>query len=175
VADAADVAITIEPCQPVEVDARRVLEWRNDPVTQVMFFRPGSKSWPEFFREFADNYFRDTALPPVFAWRGDEAVAFVAFKRVPHPTGADGQCVDISINVAPSQRGAGIGAAVLRETATFLRGRDIVTLLAVIRANNPASVRAFENAGFQHLDTIVHTVPETHEACRVHRYVLDLA
>ena len=72
--DATDVAaITIEPCRPVEADARRVMEWRNDPVTQAMFFRRGKKSWPTFLHEFADNYFRDSALPPVFAWRGGKA------------------------------------------------------------------------------------------------------
>jgi RimJ/RimL family protein N-acetyltransferase len=169
------VAITLEPCRPVESDAQRVMEWRNDPTTQAMFFRPGLKVWPGFFHEFTENYFTDRTLPPAFARRGSDVVAFIAFKRVSHPRQTNRSCVDISINVAPTRRGSGIGTAVLREIPAFLLDRNVDTVLAVIKEANVGSLRAFERAGFRLLDSMIRQVPETGESCAVRRYVMDIA
>ena len=114
------MGLHIEICQPIEEHARLVMEWRNDPQTLSMFYHREPKVWDSFWPEFRDEYFADDTLPPFFVLDDCERAAFLRFQSITPPAEATSPCVDVSINVAPTARGRGLGTRALR-TAKQLR------------------------------------------------------
>jgi RimJ/RimL family protein N-acetyltransferase len=166
-------AITFVRCEPTEDDARQVMEWRNDPTSLAMFFHRTPKRWDTFWPEFRDEYFA-TEPPPLFVVTDGERSGFLRFKPVPHPLGLPGQCVDISINIAPSARGRGIGRRALEALPPELARAEVSHVLAVVRRENEASRRAFESAGYAFVDETTVLVEDTGEQVAVVRYVQDV-
>ena len=166
--------MTLRRCEGVEADAARVMRWRNDLVTLRMFYHQAPKRWESFWPEFRDTYFADPELPPVFAVDGDRPVAFLRFQRVASPSGAARSSIDISINVDPAKRRSGYARAALLACADYARRRGIEEIVAEIRVENTASLRAFESAGFSLFDTVDKRIEDTGEMCRIHRLVLEV-
>jgi sialic acid synthase SpsE/RimJ/RimL family protein N-acetyltransferase len=166
-------AITLETCRPVEEHARQIMEWRNDPTTLLMSFHRAPKLWDAFRSEYRDDYMVADPLP-CFALEHGSRVGFLRWRPVAHPEGLNGPCVDISIMVAPQQRGRGFGARMLRAAHDELRRLGIDAVAAEIRDENHASHRAFLAAGYRLLGAGVHVVAETGERVAVRRYVCEL-
>jgi len=61
----------------------------------------------------------------------------------------DGRTATVSIHLAPESRGRGIGPDALRALETLARDLGISRLLAAVKADNGASLRAFRKAGFE--------------------------
>lgn len=56
---------------------------------------------------------------------------------------------ELSIAISPDHRGKGLGRASIRQAAALaLEDPRVHTVVALIRPDNPASIRAFERAGF---------------------------
>jgi N-acetylneuraminate synthase len=166
--------ITVERAQPGAEDARLVMEWRNDPTTLEMFFHHEPKRWESFEAEFAGEYFRYPELPPLFALSDGQRVAFLRFTPAEAPRDRGRRCCDVSINVAPLERGKGHGTGALRAALPVLRAAGYDDAIALIRVENSVSRRSFERAGFAFLDEIDHRVEDTGELCRVARYMAAL-
>ncbi len=165
--------ISFESCRPVEAHARLVMAWRNDAGTLAASFNRAPKRWEGFWPEFRDEYFRN--LPaPVFALDEGKRVGFLRFRPVRHPLGFTGACVDISIMIAPEERGRGLGAAILKEVAGYLRAAGIDTVYAEIREGNAASLKAFKAAGYEYLGPGEKLVEDTGERARIDRLVSEL-
>lgn len=69
----------------------------------------------------------------------------------------------VSINMNPAARGRGLAAPSLLGAEQFLTGGHTLILIAEIKPENIASLRAFERAGYQHVapasaDTQAETV-----------------
>jgi len=166
--------IQLIACQPNDEDGRKVYAWRTDPATQAMFFTHMALDWEGFWPVWRDGYFSDTDLVPAFAVNEQgEPLGVVSFSRM-EPIEGLGVCVDISINVAPEARGKGVGVQALRRVADYLQGRGVDTVIAVVKLDNPASAKSFENAGFVYHDETVHHVKPTGADVAVKRYVLKL-
>lgn len=123
-------------------DAALLLEWRNDPdaVRFSVTGRPVSREDHE--RWFATR--RDD--PQVHLWIAEEHGAPVAQVRVD----VDESTGVVSVAVAPSHRGRGIGSEVLRAMAICIAEDERVHVLrALVHPDNTPSVRAFERAGFR--------------------------
>lgn len=140
------------------------MTWRNDPATRAASFHTEPKTWPAFFTEYR-AYFDDAPLAPVFGLRGGERLAFLRFRRCPHPSGGPrpgepGSLVDISVNVAPAARGLGLGTAfiALATRHALVALPELSAVLAEIKPGNAASVRAFLAAGYQRIADGVHEV-----------------
>jgi len=158
-----------------DADADQIRTWRNDPVTLSMSFHRAPKE-PEAFRvEYRATYFADDAPPAVFVCRGSERFAFLRFRPAQDPRGVTAPFCDISINVAPAARGAGLGTRALRFVDEFLRARGIVGIVAEIRTENRASIRSFENAGYELVNTVTKHIPDTGETCSIFVYRKMLA
>lgn len=127
-------------------DADALLSWRNDPLTRQMSLqtdeipRDAHMRWLE----------RSLAAPDRILLIGEDSGTGVAVGMCRFDL--DGRRrAEVSIGVAPAQRGRGMGTALLAAgIAAFQTARpDIDTLTAVIRSTNAASIRLFEAAGFR--------------------------
>jgi N-acetylneuraminate synthase len=166
--------LKLEPCLPIEEHARRVMDWRNDPVTLAMFYHQEPKVWDSFWPEYRDDYFSNPALPPAFALLDDQPVAFFRFQAIESPSGIRPPTVDISVNLAPELRGQGIGVRALCGVGPYLGGRGINTVLAEVRKENEASRKAFVAAGWRPCSSEVRKQLDTGENCAIFLYVLEL-
>ncbi len=127
-------------------DARLLLDWANDPVTREVSFQSGVIAW-------------ETHLP----WlerrlASAQSLLLIAEESAGVPLGmvrfdigdAAAAGATISINLAPAQRGRGLGPAlILLGCRELRRAHGEMEIHAFIKPGNAASVRAFERAGFQ--------------------------
>lgn len=143
-------AIRFELCQPLAEQAMQIMAWRNDPITLSMFFHQTVKVWADFWPEYQHSYFKHAPhLTPLFALQQGVRVGFLRFSPVDHPQGlCDVLTVDISINLAPSRRGQGLGQKILVACLAYLHGQQVQQVYAEILSHNVASMKAFTAAGF---------------------------
>lgn len=126
--------IRLRPATTKDVDV--LWAWRNDPVTRQMSRSTTAVPW-----EAHVNWLRRSLMSPsrrlyVAEWKGEP----VGTLR----TDTDGEHVELSLTVAPSRRGQGIGTAILKD---YLR-QDVRHLVAEIKRENVASQHVFTKAGF---------------------------
>jgi N-acetylneuraminate synthase len=170
-----DTTLDLELCRPTEEHARQVMAWRNDPETLSASFHREPKQWEGFWPEFRDGYFVDPGLPPLFVLARGDRVGFLRFRAMAHPAGLSGRVVDISLMIAPEQRGHGLGRRSLSVATGFLRDTlGVDSVVAEIRVDNRASVACFEAAGFVQHDVAEKLVAETGERCSVRRLTCEL-
>lgn len=158
-------------CAFKESDARVVMEWRNDPETLKWSFHQQPKSWPTFWEKFQSDYFCFSDLPPLFAWIGEERVAFIRFRPHLDIQGRKQKTCDISIVVAPEQRGKGIGTAVLEAAGEWAALQGYQQILAKIKVDNKASQKAFEAAGYKRVGQYDELIFDTDEVIPVYYYL----
>lgn len=123
-------------------DAEQLFAWRNDPVT-----RGSSRSTePLVWEDHIAWLTKVLATPSRILLVVEESGAAVGTVRWDDEGGIDWE---VSISLAPACRGLGVGRAVLEagENA-FLRERSAARLLASIHADNVASARLFQRAGY---------------------------
>ena len=125
-----------------EEDSERVMAWRNDPDA-VRFSVTGRPVTSEEHRAWFARLRSHGSRSHL--WIAEERGAPVGQVRVD----VDGDVGTVSIAVAPDRRGQGLGTAMLRAVSGQAPGALALTrLVALVRVDNPASLRAFEAAGF---------------------------
>lgn len=169
-----DVNLRFECVQPIEEHARLVMEWRNDPQTLAMSYHGAPKLWPDFFREFCDEYFVFADLQPLFVLTGAQRAAFLRFKPAPHPEDLNRRCCEVSINVAPLWRNKGIGQKVLQQAQVWAAQQGYDDLYAEVKRENAISIKAFLHAGFRQLNDDVKLIFDTGEKCPISRFLATL-
>ncbi|MBV8216644.1 MAG: GNAT family N-acetyltransferase [Verrucomicrobia bacterium] len=168
-----DFSLSFELCEAHPEHARLIMDWRNDPVTLSMSYHREPKVWESFWQEYRLIYLSE--MPgPVFVLDEGERVGFLRFKKTPHPGGLFGNTVDISIMIAPTQRGKGLGSAALQTASGYLLSLGIDSIYAEVREENKASYRAFIRGGFTDLGLDRKQVPDTGEICNIYRFVYEL-
>ncbi len=153
--------VYLRPGLPEDVD--RVFEWANDPVTRKVSFNTGPVPYAGHVAWFATQLESDQRNLFI-AMDGDEPVALV---RLDQASG-DRSCI-VSINVAPSARGRGIGTRVLVAAGPVAATLGFERVDAYIRPSNVASIRAFEKAGYALADPSESLLPGD-----AVKYVFDL-
>jgi UDP-2,4-diacetamido-2,4,6-trideoxy-beta-L-altropyranose hydrolase len=127
-------------------DCRLLWEWANDPQTRASAFSSRLVSWDEHTTWFN----RSLTDPGCFM--------FLATDEHDVPVGQtrfnlkeDGMAeIDVSVN--PTRRGAGYGALLISlGVVRLFRQHRLGCVRALIKAENIASARAFEKAGFRQL------------------------
>lgn len=170
-----DDAISFVVCRPIEEHARQVMEWRNDPTTLAMFYHHEPKIWATFWPEFCNTYFvHAPALPPLFALSHTQRIGFLKFSPVKHPNQLSGLTVDISINIAPTARGKGLGTRVLTACLNYLREQGVKSVYAEVLFHNTASIKAFHAAGFAAFLQTEKYIPDTGETHSIQCFLADL-
>lgn len=143
-----------ELVRPVKEHAEQIFTWRNDPATRMNSFHVEEKDWNAFFLEF-QTYFRFPDLPPIFALKNCERVAFLRFDPVEdfawNGKGSKRRCCALSINVAPFWRGQGVGSALLEAIKPWIQQQGYEALYGEVKIENAVSRKAFLKAGYREL------------------------
>jgi UDP-2,4-diacetamido-2,4,6-trideoxy-beta-L-altropyranose hydrolase len=137
---------TFRPAGPD--DSRTAWLWRNDYVTRMFSQTSAPIAWPDH-QTWWDKMLDAADRWLLIAEVGDVPVAVVRFDRT------DEDEVEVSINLAPSARGSGLGGRILAASCRrFQEQRESATLIATIHCDNPASRRIFEKIGFVQTDAL---------------------
>jgi sialic acid synthase SpsE/RimJ/RimL family protein N-acetyltransferase len=170
-----ELDISFEVCRPIESHAQQVMDWRNDPDTLWASYHSTPKVWDEFWPEFRDTYFLETAdIQPVFALIAGLRQGFLRFSRVQHPAGLTGRCVEIAINLAPGARGKGLGPRILRAALQHLLVNGVDTVYAEVLAKNTRSAKTFSKAGFTVIGDSSKFIADTGETHSIRRFLANL-
>ncbi len=123
-------------------DVQSTFEWANDPVTRAASFDSAEIPY-EGHRAWFTSRLADPARHFFIGVAEEGAVGLLRLE----PGDRDGWAL-ISINVAPAARGKGRGTALLRAASVQAWALGFTGIIAFIRVDNVASVRAFERAGY---------------------------
>lgn len=124
-------------------DSDRLLRWRNDPETRLW-----SRSQAEVATAEHQQWLARTLDDPAIAlWIAETDGGPVGQVRAT-PEAPD--AAEIHVSVAPEARGRGLGAEVITEAAArALADTTVRRLIAHVKEDNHASLRAFARAGFE--------------------------
>jgi UDP-2,4-diacetamido-2,4,6-trideoxy-beta-L-altropyranose hydrolase len=127
-------------------DFKILWEWANDPLVRQASFEVDSIPWEEHL-EWCNRKMADASCFFYLAsFQSGEPVGQVRFD-------IENQEAIVSIGLASSLRGRGLGLAVLlKATALFFENSNAKKIHAFIKPTNHASVRLFEAAGFSWLE-----------------------
>lgn len=144
-----------------DADCRLLWEWVNDPDVRAASFVSDPIPWEEHV-----NWFRGKRADPnchiyVVLDQDDRPIGQVRFD-IQSDSGGE---VIISLHIAWDQRGRGYGGDALRLACEqFFKAARAQPIVAYIKPQNVASIRAFEKAGFLHQG---RTWVKGHEAARM--------
>jgi RimJ/RimL family protein N-acetyltransferase len=126
----------------VAEDCRRLWEWRNEQATREASFNSEYIPFEEherwFLRKLPDHQLR----------------IFIAQDRQGHEIGyvrfdVKDEEAEISVSLDKNKRGKGYGSAIIKTGSDYLLSVEPVErIVARIKRANPASILAFERAGF---------------------------
>lgn len=123
-------------------DCELLWRWANDPLARAASFDSRQIEWDEHVAWFQARLNDDSSRIYVVE-ESAQAVGVLRFELEER-----GNAV-VSINIAPDARGRGLGPVALRQGCALVSERDAVTsVTAYIKADNVASRRAFDQAGF---------------------------
>lgn len=123
-------------------DAALLLEWRNDPKTRSAS-RVTRGVQPAEHRRWLARTIADPRRDLLVAELSGVPVGQIRFDRLGDDT------YEISVALAPSSRGKGLGSKLILAAVTWLgRHRPAARVIAEVRSSNATSLRAFHRAGF---------------------------
>lgn len=123
-------------------DSHMVWLWRNDFGTRMFSQTTAPVPWPDH-KIWWDKAINSPEQHILIAVAAGVPVAMVRFDR------ADASAFEVSVNLAPSARGSGLGGRILAQACSAFRAeREGVRLLATIHPDNSASRSIFERVGF---------------------------
>ncbi len=124
-------------------DSDDLFRWRNDPVTRKYSFNTAKVPKKDHVRWFSSSLSNPRRNMFIVLDRENNKLGQVRFDR-------EGRHAEIDIAIAPESRSRGIGTRVLKESARFyLDNFDVDYIIANIKHENIASVRAFEKSGYR--------------------------
>lgn len=157
-----------ELVRPIKKHAMQIMKWRNDPTTLQMSFDSRPLVFDTFFPDFLESYFSIPDLPPLFAWVENKPVGFIRFRNEENSDFLFRRSIEISINLAPEERGKGFSVPILEEMSQFAKMQGYDEIIADIKPDNTASHNAFTKAGYQRIG------PITIENQEIIRYIITL-
>jgi ribosomal protein S18 acetylase RimI-like enzyme len=125
-------------------DARRLWRWANDPETRSASLSPEPIAYADHLRWLNDRL-SDRSCLLLIGWNGAGPLGQVRFD-------VRQDKAEVSIAVAPEQRGTVGGLLLDRAVRRFRRRWPRTRLTAQVKVDNEASRRLFEHAGFHVLD-----------------------
>jgi L-amino acid N-acyltransferase YncA len=123
-------------------DSERLFAWRNDPDTRRASHNTDVVSSEQHAAWFAKTLLRKDQIL-LIAMLNDKPIGTVRFDKRPD------RYFEVSINVAPEARTKKLGAACLGAACDFILAKASAGFHAEIRSENAASIRIFQQCGFQ--------------------------
>jgi spore coat polysaccharide biosynthesis predicted glycosyltransferase SpsG/RimJ/RimL family protein N-acetyltransferase len=138
-------------------DCSLVWEWANDPAARSASFRSESISWDQHL-----EWFKSKINDP-------QCIFYIAVDVNQTPIGhirfdLQGQDAIVSITIEAGSRGKGYGSQLIqRASQRILERKEIHTIHAFIKEENPISCHVFRKAGYREVaPTITRGVPVRH-------------
>ena len=126
-------------------DAHTLWIWANDPDMRRAAGRTREIAWTEHVQWLRGQLAGDRGLIFIAETAASEPVGVIRFD-----TGDGWRTARLSYEVAPERRGRGIGGELVSAGVRALRERHPAsTLVADVRADNAASLRIFDSAGWE--------------------------
>ena len=124
-------------------DCRDLFEWRNDRLSRAMFFDASPVAFDQHARWFASRSASPDCALVIGETDDDRKVGVVRFDY-------EADTCEVSMNVNPACRGAGLAAPLLRGAIEFAAaGRPAGRLKALIKPENTRSIKVFSRCGFE--------------------------
>ncbi len=124
-------------------DADRLLAWANDPITRSNSFNP-DRIDPESHVSWLRRVVDDENSMLLIAEYGDQPIGQMRFDE------EEGQVL-VSVGLAVEARGRSLGAPLILAGVRAARTRwPTLSMVARIKVDNTASIRAFRVGGFSH-------------------------
>ncbi len=124
-------------------DCQLIWEWANDPEARAVSFSPDPIPWESHMRWYAGKADDPNCFFYVAANGSGDPLGQIRFERT-------GREAIVSVSLAPSARGKGMGSAlIVRGAEQFLAESNADLVRAFIKMDNLASARAFEKADFK--------------------------
>ena len=126
-------------------DCEDVFCWRNDPFTRAMSRSSDPLDWSVHTSWYAASL-SNPQRQLYICERAGTKLGLVRFDL-----NDELDCAEISVELAPEQRGQGYAPRCLLMAIELFLGAfpDCVEIEAVVKTTNPASLKSFERAGFQ--------------------------
>ncbi|RYF71573.1 MAG: GNAT family N-acetyltransferase [Cytophagaceae bacterium] len=138
-------------------DTRLYFAWANDPITRQQSFNSAPISWEAHEAWFTRKINDPDALLLVFETNENVPIGQIRFERFDDELTATIVVLwpeVISLSMDAQFRGKGIASVLIEEACDTLRkNRGPVPIIAYIKLDNAASVRAFERVGFVRQDS----------------------
>lgn len=143
-----DVKIELAFREVREEDIRDLFSWRNHPETRRQSFSTEAVTWDEHRAWFADKI-NDPNTSIYIVSQNRIKIGSVRFER-------NIESVRISVMLNPDFIGKRLGAAVIvQSTKKYIQDRNPgVPIIAEIKKENIASIKAFTKAGFAESQTV---------------------
>jgi RimJ/RimL family protein N-acetyltransferase len=122
-----------------EKDAKLLFEWTNDPVTRENSFNTSPVKWNDHVL-WLNKKLNDPFCKMFIFHQNNQPVGVVRFDT-------DENTI-IGVTVAPTHRGMGIGAEIIKMGCLKFWEISHQDIMAYIKEGNLASLHAFEKAGF---------------------------
>lgn len=129
-------------------DMRLFFDWTNDPLVRTQSYHSGAVAWEDHQRWFANKMRQPDVLLVVVTYDGQPA------GQVRFEPGDAGQTV-LSYSLAASYRGQGLSHLLLETAIAYFRQQhpEPTVLVGYVKADNPASRRAFIKLNFREQPT----------------------
>lgn len=124
-------------------DINKLFEWRNNPDIRSKSFNTAPILWAEHEKWFKAKI-NDPYTAIYMAYCGQNDIGSIRFEN-------KGDAVKISVMLNPSFIGKGFGAEIIRSAVEkYVSERKVnKAIIAEIKKDNIASVKAFQKAGFK--------------------------
>ena len=126
-----------------KADSRAIWIWRNDFETRANSFNTKKipfKKHEQWFAKTLSNPFR---LILIAMSPRDRPIGMVRLDFDGHNN------AEISVNLAPEERGKGFGTAVISKACEYAEKNGIKKIIALVKEENQRSAAAFLKAGFK--------------------------
>ncbi len=134
--------------QVTDADCRLLWEWARDPAVRAASFSSDPIPWERHVRWFAERQRDSGCAMYIVVDASGEPIGQVRFTL-------SGSQADIHVSISKGHRGRGLGARALRVACgRYVADCGPVRIVAHVRPNNMASVRAFEAGGFRRLGAV---------------------
>lgn len=135
-------------------DAQLLFDWANDPITRLNSFNTAPIKWADHVT-WLNKKLSDPESIIYLVYIGENPIGVVKFDK--------GIETIIGVTVAPSQRGKGLGGAILRKACDEFWKINSEDVIAYIKKDNTASLRIFVKAGFKLAEERLFN----HEVCSI--------
>lgn len=124
-------------------DSKDLFDWRNNETTRKNSFNMDAILWSDHVNWFS-NRIRDPNTTIFMVYVDDIKIGSIRFEE-------NENTYRVSVVLAPEYTGKGVGPEVIRSgTELFLkRKKGRKPVIAEVKENNVASIKAFKRAGFK--------------------------